>query len=177
MSDKPKLIIRLPDRITKSGNKFKYGRFECPYCGKEFETYISAIKRNNRYTKSCGCYQKIRVSEVKTTHGLNRTKTHLIWKSIKGRCFNKNEFGYKWYGARGITMYKEWVKNFKAFHNYVVNLPKYNESNLTNKSGGLTIDRINNDGNYEPGNLRWATMKEQCNNRRKRKKSSDYAAR
>jgi len=159
MSNRPILLKRLPDRITESGNMFKMGLFQCPYCPNRFETYVAAVTRKTQFTKSCGCYQKKRASEAKTTHGLSKTNLHKVWKSIKHRCYNKKAWAYKWYGARGIIICKEWHDNFKAFYDYVSQLPGFGES-------GLSLDRIDNNGNYEPGNLRFATHKQQMNNTR-----------
>lgn len=88
------------------------------------------------------------------------------WRAAKARCFNKQHRSYKWYGGRGITMCAEWREDFRAFYDYIGPRPEEpgKERNL------LSLDRINNDGNYEPGNVRWATHKQQQNNRRQRKK-------
>lgn len=78
---------------------------------------------------------------------------------MKDRCFNKNSKGYKNYGGRGITVYDGWIHDFQAFYNYISSLPHFGET-------GYSIDRIDNDGNYEPGNIRYADRKTQNNNRR-----------
>jgi len=100
-------------------------------------------------------------------HGLSNTLIRRVWVNIKQRCFNKNNKKYPIYGARGISVYKLWVDDFMAFYDYVIALPNYDEKRLGRK-GGLTIDRINNDGNYEPGNLRWTTQHIQTINQRVR---------
>lgn len=84
------------------------------------------------------------------------------WKNIKDRCFRKNSKRFKDYGGRGITLAVEWVNDPKAFINYIENLPNAGEP-------GYTLDRIDNDGNYEPKNLRWTTISRQNLNQRKRK--------
>ena len=81
---------------------------------------------------------------------------------MKHRCSNSNNVAYKYYGGRGIEVYNEWKDDFKAFFDYIMKLPNAMKS-------GYSIDRINNDGNYEPGNVRWATHTDQMNNTRKQK--------
>lgn len=111
-------------------------------------------------TTSCGCYQKEQARKAKTKHGMSHSALSYIWVSIKQRCFNKKNKGYKNYGGRGIKICKEWINSFQAFYDYVSQLPHCGEK-------GYSLDRINNDGNYEPGNVRWATRSEQNRNRRR----------
>lgn len=93
------------------------------------------------------------------THGMTGTKIYNNWGAIKARCLNKNSFAYKYYGGRGITIFDEWKNDFSSFYNYVSKLPHFGEE-------GYTLDRIDANKNYEPGNVRWATKKMQSNNRR-----------
>lgn len=93
------------------------------------------------------------------THGLSGTKIRRCWSHIKQRCFNENNRKYKHYGGRGITMFRPWIDDFLSFYNFVSTLPGWDNPELS-------IDRINNDGHYEPGNLRWATKEQQKANRR-----------
>ena len=95
---------------------------------------------------------KIRLKYFKTLNGM------------KGRCYNINNPSYKDYGGRGITICDEWRNSFEVFYNYVSNLAHFNEP-------GRSLDRIDNDKWYFPGNVRWATAKEQANNKRPRKGS------
>lgn len=123
-------------------------------CGNETVVVASDLKKG--HTKSCGCSR----SESKFKHGMAHTKISHIWRAIKDRCSNPNNKRYKHYGGRGITICDEWRNDFLAFYNYVSKLEHYGEE-------GYSLDRINNDGNYEPDNLRWADAKTQNHNTRK----------
>ena len=95
-------------------------------------------------------------------HGLKGTKEYIKWKSIKSRCFNKNLKQFDDYGGRGITMYEDWTHDAKSFIDYIKSLENYEKE-------GYTLDREKNDGNYEPGNLRWVDRTTQNTNQRIRK--------
>ncbi len=99
-----------------------------------------------------------------TTHGKTGTKLYRVWKSIKRRCYKKTSTVYNNYGGRGITMQADWIKDFLKFEAYVMLLPGYKAGQLGNT--GLSIDRIDNEGNYEENNLRWTTSIMQGRNRR-----------
>lgn len=115
------------------------------------------------HTLSCGCLQKERTAETHTTHGMNQSRLHKIWIGMKNRCFNPKNYGFKNYGGRGIKVCDEWKDDFQAFYDHVSQLPHFGEE-------GYSLDRINNNGNYEPGNVRWATRTEQNKNKRHPKK-------
>lgn len=92
-------------------------------------------------------------------HGLSGTPIHAIWKSIVQRCTNPSCAAYIGYGGRGIQLYEEWKVSFNTFYAHVSSLPNYGEK-------GYSLDRINNDGNYEPENVKWSTRTEQNRNSR-----------
>ena len=105
-------------------------------------------------TKSCGCKKAEIVATKKTTHGCTGTQAYKAWLNMKRRCYDVNNNRYKNYGGRGISVSPRWITNFESFIAYIGEHP----------GKGYSIDRINVDGNYEPGNVRWATTKEQGNN-------------
>lgn len=111
-------------------------------------------------TKSCGCLQKEVAMCHNTTHGLRNSTLYKVWTSIIQRCTNPKDKSHANYGGRGIAICNEWQHDFNAFHDYVSQLPHCGEE-------GYTLDRINNDSGYSPGNLRFATSTEQNRNQRK----------
>lgn len=132
-------------------------------CGKEVIVPSGYLAGNRK--RSCGCLAKETASRTaktgnnRRTHGMKHTKLYSVWNTMKYRCFNNNSPQFKDWGGRGITVCDEWKDDFQAFYDYVSQLPHFGEK-------GYSLDRINNDGNYEPGNVRWATRTEQSNNRR-----------
>lgn len=140
---------------VKSKNQRK-ALFKCK-CGNEFITYIHSVRAGD--TKSCGCYQIEQTRKANTTHGMTDHLLFKTWTSIKTRCDNPVDDHYIYYGARGIDICKEWRDDFMNFYNHVIKLPHYKEN-------GRTLDRINNNDDYKPSNMRWATIYEQLGNRR-----------
>ena len=129
-----------------SKEKKRYGLYEC-FCGKEFKTIISDVKSGG--TKSCGC------EKGNKKHNLSSHRLYNTWKAIIQRCNNPKIKDYKDYGLRGITVCNEWLD----INNFINDMyPSYKE--------GLTIDRIDSNGNYEKANCRWANKNTQSRNTR-----------
>ena len=133
-------------------NQFYFCKCDCGTIRK-----ISAYKLKHGLTHSCGCYAKDEVSARMATHSMSRTKIFREWRHMRERCAPNAECKSRYY-ERGIKVYPEWNDSFESFYEYVSKLEHFGEK-------GYTLDRINNDGNYEPNNVRWATYKEQGRNR------------
>jgi len=150
-------IIGEKERIKRPGdsNTRTWVMVRCE-CGKEFKIALGAIVYGK--TKSCGCLQKesYATGMGRKTHGLTRTREYYIWVTMKARCFNPKATMYYAYGAVGITVCKRWADSFLHFLQDMGKSPTM----------GHSLDRYPNQrGNYEPGNVRWATRSEQSRNR------------
>ena len=88
-----------------------------------------------------------------------RDPLDVLWTSVKQRCYNPKNHSYRHYGGRGISVHEPWITSRIAFITWI-------NENLGPRPEGMSLDRIDNDGNYEPGNLRWATQSDQIRNRR-----------
>ena len=117
-------------------------------CGKEHVASGNSIKKG--MTTSCGCYLSEVSKRVNTTHGMRKSTEYASWLAMKRRCSLPTDVGYKYYGGKGITVCKAWDESFEAFF-----------ADMGFKPGkGYDIDRIDPDGNYEPGNCQWLKRSE-----------------
>lgn len=141
-----------PISVVKSGRRRTFWRCQCD-CGAEVSAVRDSILRGD--VQSCGCLQKKGAKERRTTHGLSSSPEYKSWSGMRDRCNNPRNRAYRNYGARGITVCERW-ESFDAFLADMGKRPSPRHS----------VDRIENDRGYEPGNCRWATKKTQGRNRR-----------
>lgn len=145
-------------RFVKRENNNTYWLFKCD-CGNERVLIPNSVFSGN--TKSCGCLNQELRRKRQLKHDMcGKHRLYSIWSGMKQRCFYKKSHKYESYGGRGITICQEWREDFINFYNW---------ANSHGYKDDLTLDRIDNDGNYEPQNCRWATIEQQSENKRPRK--------
>jgi hypothetical protein len=146
------VIGEIEKPLSLSHTHHRFVLLKCD-CGNEVKAILNNLKRG--LTQSCGCYRLERQINVNTLHGMSNSRIWRIWVKMRERCDDPAFIGFDRWGGRGITYCKEW-SDFLPFYEWAI------------KNGykkHLTIDRINNDGNYEPSNCRWVTATVQQNNR------------
>jgi hypothetical protein len=130
------------------GKRGVRARCQCE-CGNEHHVDFRYLKLGR--STHCGCIKRT----PNKKHGLHDIKEYSVWKGMKRRCYNPNEKCFPYYGGRGITVCDEWKNSFEAFYKDMGERPE-----------NTSLDRINTDGDYEPGNCRWTTLTEQSRNKR-----------
>jgi len=142
-------------KFARKINNLSYWTCECA-CGNKLEVTRNNLRTGD--TKSCGCLRSAATAERHLTHGQSGTVVYNAWKCMRQRCLNKDHHKYHLWGGRGITICKAW-NSFEIFAKDMGPHPGL----------GYSLERKNNEGNYEPDNCYWATAKEQANNTRNNK--------
>lgn len=157
-------FLRVLEFAGKDERYRAFWKCRCLRDGNEVVVYAHNLLRGT--STSCGCVRREYMSNSRKTHGQSRGATYRSWHSMIERCTRKSHPGFHRYGGRGITVCDEWLNSFEAFLRDMGERP----------GPRMTLDRYpNNDGNYEPGNCRWATWKEQARNKSSRSKSAQVA--
>jgi hypothetical protein len=140
--------------LRRAGSRGKGSAWlcRCTVCDTQLTVRRDVLGRQ----ASCGCVARADSRDRKTTHGGYGTPEYMAWTSLIQRCTNPNNIKYPLYGERGIRVCDEWASSFAAFLEHIGPRPSLRHS----------VDRIETNGNYEPGNVRWATLREQNSNRR-----------
>lgn len=150
-------LSEMPPRPNPSGGKSRMILCRC-VCGAELPVILSNLRRGN--TLSCGCLHRERSSQSSYRHGHSKagvtSGTYTAWVNMRERCRNENVDSFKSHGGRGIAVCDRWIDSFENFLSDMGERPSQNHS----------LDRIDNDGHYDPSNCRWATSTEQARNKR-----------
>lgn len=137
-------------------DKHGHSQWRC-LCKCGTEVTVRGYSLTQGKTVSCGCFNAENAGKLNRSHGRSRSRLYSTWNGIKFRCHNPSCPDYAHYGARGIEICDEWNNSFESFHDWAIS---------HGYKPGLTIDRINFDGNYSPENCRWVEAKKQNQNKR-----------
>lgn len=154
------VIDRASDYIQPNGRRLPRWVCNCA-CGNKCSPLACNLKSGD--TQSCGCLLAQQSSIANSKHGASSTREYAVWQGMKQRCYYPRHKDYSRYGGRGIRVCDAWLNSFEQFRNDMGSKPTPSHS----------LDRINNDGDYEPGNVRWATAKTQAKNRKRNTQSQD----
>ena len=152
-----RLTILRFDHINECG--FPFWEVRCDCCGNT--KIVSELSLYSGVTTSCGCLHSGK-NNSNYKDGRSKERLYHVWKGMLYRCFNKGHPCYQYYGGRGITVCDEWRNDYVAFRNWAMETGYDPDAPF----GKCTIDRIDNNGNYEPSNCRWVTMAVQSKNKR-----------
>ena len=147
------LTLKYKFSRERKGKTRYYWNCHCS-CGSVCDIRADSLARENTPVESCGCLRVEVFTKMATKHGLSQTPEYDVWASMIERCNNSNRDEYKYYGGRGIGVCDRWMN----FENFIADMGE-------RPSLKLQIDRINNDGDYEHSNCRWATKEQQSHNR------------